>query len=84
MTNSVHVLAYKPSTDKRPEGLSMKRVVAQGSLWVIGEFQLEAAWSNSRGEYRKICDYVYAQRNECILADANSRNLPENSRVSLR
>jgi hypothetical protein len=47
-----------------------------GGATIIGEDHMKAAWSNTRGEHRKICDYVYAQRNECILADANNRNLP--------
>ena len=38
---------------------------------------MKAAWSNSRGEHPKICDYAYAQRGEAILIDANNRNLPK-------
>lgn len=30
-----------------------------------------------RGEHPKICDFVYAQGTECILIDANNRNMPK-------
>jgi uncharacterized glyoxalase superfamily protein PhnB len=47
-----------------------------GGAVVIIEDQMKAAWSNSRGEHPKICDYAYVQGGEAILVDANNRNLP--------
>jgi hypothetical protein len=48
-----------------------------GGAEIISEDQMKAAWSNSRGEHPRICDYAYAQRGEAILIDANNRNLPK-------
>jgi hypothetical protein len=48
-----------------------------GGAVVITEDQMKAAWSNSRGEHPKICDYAYVQGGEAILIDANNRNLPK-------
>jgi hypothetical protein len=36
---------------------------------VVIEDQMKAAWSNSRGEHPKICDYAYVQGGEAILVD---------------
>ena len=36
---------------------------------------MKAAWAK-KGQNKKICDFVYAQRKECIVIDANNRNLP--------
>ena len=47
-----------------------------GGATIISEDQMKAAWKNRRGEHPKICDFVYAQGNECILIDANNRNMP--------
>ena len=48
-----------------------------GGAVVITEDEMKSAWSNSRGEHPKICDYAYAQDGEAILIDANNRNLPK-------
>jgi hypothetical protein len=48
-----------------------------GGAVVITEDQMKAAWSNSRGEHPKICDYAYVQGGETILIDANNRNVPK-------
>lgn len=48
-----------------------------GGAVVITEDQMKAAWSNTRGEHPKICDYAYVQGGESILIDANNRNLPK-------
>jgi hypothetical protein len=48
-----------------------------GGAVVINEDQMKAAWSNTRGEHSKICDYAYVQGGESILIDANNRNLPK-------
>ena len=48
-----------------------------GGAVVITEDEMKAAWSNSRGEHPKICDYAYVQGGEAILIDANNRNLPK-------
>jgi hypothetical protein len=48
-----------------------------GGAVVITEDQMKSAWSNSRGEHPKICDFAYVQGGEAILIDANNRNLPK-------
>jgi hypothetical protein len=48
-----------------------------GGAVVITEDQMKAAWSNSRGEHHKVCDYAYVQGREAILIDANNRNVPK-------
>jgi hypothetical protein len=48
-----------------------------GGAVVITESQMKVAWSDSRGEHPKICDYAYVQGGEAILIDANNRNLPK-------
>jgi hypothetical protein len=48
-----------------------------GGAVVITEDQMKAAWSNSRGEHHKVCDYAYVQGGETILIDANNRNVPK-------
>ena len=61
-------------------GLVLKRIVQHeirfGGAIVITEDQMKTAWSNTRGEHPKICDYAYVQGGETILIDANNRNLP--------
>lgn len=46
-----------------------------GGAEIIDDPAMKAAWAK-KGQNEKICDFVYAQRKECIVIDANNRNLP--------
>jgi len=46
-----------------------------GGAEIIDDPAMKAAWAK-KGQNAKICDFVYAQGKECIVIDANNRNLP--------
>jgi hypothetical protein len=48
-----------------------------GGAVIIDDPAMRAAWSTKKGQHKKICDFVYCQRKECIVIDANNRNVPQ-------
>ncbi|MDT5131932.1 MAG: hypothetical protein QOE48_5718 [Mycobacterium sp.] len=46
-----------------------------GGVEIIDDPAMKSAWAR-KGQSQKICDFAYAQRKECIVTDANNRNLP--------
>lgn len=46
-----------------------------GGAEIIDDPAMKAAWAK-KGQNAKICDFVYVQGKECIVIDANNRNLP--------
>lgn len=46
-----------------------------GGVEIIDDPAMKSAWAK-KGQNQKICDFAYAQRKECIVIDANNRNLP--------
>ncbi|WP_418005171.1 hypothetical protein ACNO8X_10160 [Mycobacterium sp. PDNC021] len=46
-----------------------------GGAGIIDDPAMKAAWAR-KGQNAKICDFVYSQGKDCIVIDANNRNLP--------
>ena len=61
-------------------GEALERIAALevrfGGAQIIDDPGMKAAWSTKKGQNKKICDFAYAQRRECIVVDANNRPLP--------